>query len=326
MPQRTTVNFSAMLPSSGILPYYVSEARKLTRAPVIYHLASFLTCMGALLDPVSCCYLIRGEQKARSERLFLWMLLVGKTGNKKTTAAEMALKVFENHLKKRTRSPEGGRKGLEDMLLAEPYPVVKMREAGAWFANNRMAWSGDGATFWTQCYDGSYMPRNIADPKYVPEEIKVGVTILGMGPQKEIQRATRASDWEGGLGPRLCFCKADPIKQGPGGFDWPTPVLELLQRGVDRTKSIAESSRYFVVSKEARELWDLWDARHTRKLEQASELHAQMGSRLSWHVLRIAAIIAASRFSTVVERKDVFAACNFGVWLRRSAMSMEPGY
>jgi hypothetical protein len=321
-----SVDFSAMLPSTGLIPYYVSEAMRLTRAPVVYHLASVVTLLGAVLDPVACCYLMMGPGLNREERLFLWMLLVGPTDNKKTYSTELALEVFGKQLAHRVRGPEGGRKGLEDMLLAEPYPVVHMREAGAFFANNRQAYSADGATFWTQAYDGSYQPRNIANPNLVMDRIKVGVTMLGMGPSSEIQRSTRASDWYGGLFPRLNICQGPAIKRGPGGAGWPPEVLRRLGAGVERIRAVAEKAHYLVVAREARALWNLWSERHSQALERGSDLHASMGSRLSWHVLRIATIFAASRFSTTVERQDVVAACNFGHWLRRSAMSMEPGY
>jgi hypothetical protein len=326
VPASRTVPVAPMMPAEGLVPYYVSEAKKLTRAPVIYHVASVLTLLGAVLDPVSCCYLIMGPGLYRKERLFLWTLLVGPTGNKKTYSTELALDVFSEQLATRVRGPEGGRKGLEDMLLGQHNPVVYMCEAAAWFANNRAAYSGDGATFWTQAYDGNYMPRNVADPSAPPKRFRVGVTILAMGPPREIQRATRISDWESGLFPRLCFCKGPDIERGPGGAGWPPEVRARLQRGIERMKDMAQAAHYLVVSKEARILWNRWDDRNTAYLRMQSDLHASMGGRLGWHVLRLAAIMAASRFSTVVETKDVVAAANFGRWLRDSAMGMEPGY
>jgi hypothetical protein len=158
------------------------------------------------------------------------------------------------------------------------------------------------------------------------DRIKVGVTILGMGPSSEIQRSTRASDWYGGLFPRLNICRGPAIKRGPGGAGWPPEVLRRLENGVEKIRAMAEKAHYLVVSCEARALWNLWSERHSLVLERGSDLHASMGSRLTWHVLRTATIFAASRFSVTVERQDVVAACNFGRWLRDSSRSMEPGY
>lgn len=326
MDRPTYVDLAPMMPTSGIIPYYVSEAKRLTRAPTIYHLASLVTVLGAVLDPVSCCHLVLGPGLYREERLFLWMLLIGPTGNKKTYASELALEATSKFTSNRVRGPEGGRKGLEDMLVAEPYAVVHMREAAAWFAGNRMAYSGDGATFWTQVYDGSYIQRNVADPGRAPKRFKVGVTILAMGPKREIEKKTRVSDWESGLLARLCLCSGPDIEKGPGGAKWPTPVLRKLHRGIASMERMAEDAYRITVTREAHETWNLWCDRHDRVMASKAEMYEKLCSRLNWHVLRWATIYAASRFSTTVERRDMVAACNFGRWLRDSALSMEPGY
>ena len=325
MIQRRHIPLQLLMPTTGLLPYYVSEARKLTRAPEVYHLASIVTLLGAVLDPVACAYLTWDNGLSRRERLFLWTLLIGPAGNKKTYSSELALLAVLPHVEKRHRSGEGGRRALEDMLIHEPNPVLHVTEAASWFANNRQAGSMEGASFWTQVYDGYYMPRNRADSgDDASARIRVGVTLLLMGPDEEIIRTTRRSDWMGGLIPRLNICRAGRIKRGPGGAEWPPEILNRIRKAVDRIHGLAEKAQYLVLTKQARVTWERWQAKHDRMMETVSELHENIGSRVPWHVLRIAAIYAASRMSTVVERRDVVAACNFGRFLRGCSLSMEP--
>lgn len=319
------VPIPSLLPSKGILPYYVSEARKLTRAPEVYHIASIVTVFGALLDPISCGYVVWPDGLFRRERLFLWTMLIGPTGNKKTYSTELAVKACHPFIGPRIRSGEGGRRALEDMLLEEPYPLVWQTEAASWFANNRQGYMVEGASFWTQVYDGHYLPRPRTGVAERRERFKVGVSLLIMGPEDEIIRSTRRSDWKGGLVPRLNVCRAGRMHRGSGkGAEWPVPVLTTLQRGIRRMLGVASKAKYLCLTREARLAWEGWQARHERRMESVGELHEGIGGRLPWHVLRIASIYAASRFSPIVERRDVIQACNLGMVLRRSALAMRP--
>jgi hypothetical protein len=322
----TYIPLPLIVPGEGIIPYYVHEAEKLTRAPVIYHVASLVTVLGAILDPICCAYVMDGNLY-RKERLFLWTLLIGPSDNKKTYSSTLAIDAAMPLIEKRIRGSEGGRGALEQMLIDEPYPIVRVTEAASWFGNNRMAYMVEGAAFWTAVYDGMYQPRNKSDMSGAERRaFKVGVTLLAMGPDDEILRTTRRSDWYSGLIPRLNIFREGPRQDGKGGYAWPEPVLRRLQSGFRKMQDMAGSSGYLVLTREARVLHQLWEDRHAAKMKACSDLHSKIGSRLPWHVLRIAAIYAASRFSTTVERKDVVAACNLGRWLRNCAMSMEPGY
>ncbi|MBN1773158.1 MAG: DUF3987 domain-containing protein [Deltaproteobacteria bacterium] len=319
------VPLPSLLPRRGILPYYVSEARKLTGAPDIYHLASILTVFGALLDPIACGYVVWPNGLFRRERLFLWMLLIGPSGNKKTYSTELAVKACGDHLGPRIRNGEGGRRALEDMLIAERYPLVWQTEAASWFANNRQGYMVEGASFWTQVYDGHYAPRPRSGESESRERFKVGVSLLIMGPEDEILRSTRRSDWKGGLMPRLNICRAGRMRRGRGkGAEWPPAVLAVLDRGIKKMLEVAAGAKYLRLTREARETWESWQYRHERKMATVGDLHEGLAGRLPWHVLRIASIYAASRFSTIVERRDVIPACNFGLLLRRGALSFEP--
>lgn len=319
----TALPLASMMPATGILPYYFSEASKLTTAPEVYHLASIVTAMGAMLDPVACAYLMR-DGLFRRERLFLWMLLVGPSGNKKTYTSDLALEATGKYTESRMRSPEGGRKALDEMLQDEPNPILHIREAASWFANNRQAYMVEGAAFWSGAYDGYYTPRNAAG-RTAKKRIRVGVSLLAMGPESEIIRAVKRPDWMSGLLPRINVCKAGQRRKGRGGAAWPPAVLARIQAALNRMVTVARSAYYIRVTREARKLWDKWTDELEEYLAGRSEIHESIGSRLSWHVLRIATIFACSRFSTVVEREDVEAACLFGRYLRDSAMSLDPG-
>lgn len=321
--QSTTIPIQALIPATGLFPYYVSEAKQLTKAPVVYHVASLVTILGAILDPICCAYLM-DEGHSRQERLFLWTLLIGPPDNKKTYSSDLAIRACKKFIAGRVRGPEGGRAALEQMLFDQPNPIIHIREAASWFAGNRAGYMAEGAAFWTSVYDGYYQPRNKNEKGRIQEAFRVGVTLLAMGPDEEIIRTTRRSDWHSGLVPRLNIVRAGKRKDGKGGFDWPPDVLVRIERWIDRMIDMASRAQYLVLTRQARLLRQKWEDRHNAKMKLASDVHAKIGSRLPWHVLRVAAIYAASRLSPTVEAQDVAAACNLGLLIRRSAMSMKP--
>lgn len=307
---------ASLVPATGLFPYYITQASRLTRCPPVYHIASLAAVIGAIAEPRTELLMGSGDL-VRKERFFLWFLLIGPSANKKSYSTDLALAVADDLLSDRKRTGIGTRRELETELRDEPRPFIFIREAAAWFANNRQAMMADGSSFWTTAYDGWVQPKGA-------KEFPVGPTIVMAGPTIDVMRITRARDWMNGLLSRICLVAAGPIQRGPGGHAWPEPVKQRIAGKLSEIGEIASQAPFVHTTRQARLYHEKWDTKLGMFLSSKSDLHATACNRLAWQTFRLAGVYALSRSSTVVSLDDMKAACRFGEYIRDSVMSIDP--
>jgi hypothetical protein len=305
-----------LVPTTGLFPAYIRAASSLTDAPALYHVAAFLAILSSVVCPHAQGLVVQGR-KHRREPLFLWLMLMGQSGNRKSEAAKKAVELAADPrlIGTRIRSAAGSRQGIEEMLQAERHPFVFIQEAALWFRSNRAAYMHDGAAMWCEVYDGMMLGRNLASNSSNPEEDKknvVRVSLLACGATPAVMRATKPDDWSGGLLARVMILGTPMGQERPGPFSWPDSVAQKLRDHICGLVELAQSTHYVRVLPEASTRWDAWLLRLSGRARGLSEVHAVLCRRLPAHVLRIACLYALSRRSLTVSADDMIRAMALG--------------
>lgn len=308
---RRSFTLRELVPQTGFFPSYLDAVSRLCDAPGLYHIGSVLAVLSACAAP-HAIGVSRHAGRRRNEPLFLWMLLMGESGSRKTQAIikAKALAVWDPQnkglgtgpLAGRARSALGSRVGLIEMLRIEPNPFVLIEEAAVWFRANRAAYMHDGAATWCEIYDGQILDSNLRDnAKAVatteePHE-DIRVSLLASGATPNLMRATRPEDWTSGLLARVMILATDPPNDRPGPYSWGEPALERLRADLNRIVENAKRGRCVRLEDDARQLWDGWLLDLGRRTRGLYETHAILLRRLPAFALRIAFIYALSRGS-----------------------------
>lgn len=323
-----------MVPDVGLFPLYLRNAGRVTDAPGPYHVGALLAILSALSCPHARAS-IRVGRDERREPLHLWILLVGPSGNRKTTCVNLASEAAEAVLGGRYRSALGSAAGIEEMLMREPYPVMLIPEAPTWFASNRASYMHDGAALFCDLYDGRIRRRNVLegaprpskrskDQGKDPDSRKaVNVTILAAGATAGLMRSTRRVDWEGGLLSRVLIVGAGEPRYRPIPFSWDEDFLASFQRRLIAVENIAKRTQTVSPTDKARQEYEAWSFRLHAGLRGLSDAHSILCNRLTHHVLRIAALYALSRLSVEISGDDMLRACHFGLYCRDSILALD---
>jgi hypothetical protein len=322
-----------MVPDVGLFPIYLRNASRVTDAPGPYHVGALLGVMSAVACPHARAS-IRVGRDERREPLHLWILLVGPSGNRKTTCVNLASEAAEKVLGGRYRSPLGSAAGIEEMVLREPHPFMLIPEAPTWFAGNRASYMHDGAALYCDLYDGRIRRRNVLEG--APRQSKrrkgepqadtikqVNVTILAAGATAGLMRSTRRVDWEGGLLSRVLIVGAGEPRYRPIPFSWDESFLDSFKRRLIAVENIAKRTQTVSPTDAARKEYEAWSFRLHAGLRGLSDAHSILCNRLTHHVLRIASLYALSRLSTEITGDDMIRACHFGLYCRDSILALE---
>lgn len=322
-----------MIPDVGLFPLYLRNAGRVTDAPGPYHVGALLSILSGIACPHARAS-IRVGRDERREPLHLWILLVGPSGNRKTTCVNLASEAAESVLGDRYRSALGSAAGIEEMLLREPYPIMLIPEAPTWFASNRASYMHDGAALFCDLYDGRIRRRNVLEgaPRQSkrqkgekqPDTLKaVNVTILAAGATAGLMRSTRRVDWEGGLLSRVLIVGAGDPRYRPIPFSWDESFLTSFTRRLRAVENIAKRTSVVTPTNEARQEYEGWSFQLHAGLRGLSDAHAILCNRLTHHVLRISALYALSRLETIISRDDMLRACAFGLYCRDSLLALD---
>ncbi|MDD5265339.1 MAG: DUF3987 domain-containing protein [Candidatus Bipolaricaulis sp.] len=307
--QNQKVTIRDLVPPTGIVPSYLTAVSRLCDAPMLYHLGALLSVLAASAAP-NCVGVQTSAGRKKSEPLFLWMMLMGESGSRKTQALikvkDLALKVAgkasnRSLLGARARSALGSRAGLIEMLRVEPSPWVLIEEAAVWFRANRAAYMHDGAATWCEIFDGQILTSNLVDNAKrnatKPEDPEIRVSLLATGATPAVMRATRPEDWTSGLLARVMILATDPPQDRPGPYDWSEPVVERLREQIRKMSENAKRSGVVRLDDDARRLWDSWLLDLARRMRGIYETPAILLRRLPAFALRIAYLYALSRGS-----------------------------
>ncbi len=324
--------FSDLVPRTGFLPSYFLAARRLCDAPLLYHLGSILPVLSAVVCP-SCIGVASGSGGKMKEPLFLWVMLLGESGSRKTQAflKAKALGVFDAQnpgcgpgpLASRARTAMGSRAGLEAMLELEPNAFVTIEELAPWIRSHRAAYAQDGAQTWCEIFDGrldrSNLRKNAEENAQAAkdkakvrrpaqkDEKPVRVSFLATGATPSVMSATRAQPqiWDSGLFARVVVLSTDPPDDRPGPYAWSPGALDDLRSDLVEVGELATRIGTVTVDDDAKRLWDGWLLDRGSRNRGLCETHAILLRRLPSFAFRIGCLYALSRGSSRTSLDDM---------------------
>ena len=124
-------NISETIPNSGLFQTYVARAQRLTDAPSIYHVGALLGTLSAVLCPHTRLVFKSGDRQ-HHEPLQLWILLAGKSNNRKSHALDMATTV-SSYGKIKLAAQKGESIPVGWMVDRKGQPLTDPRRAGEGF-------------------------------------------------------------------------------------------------------------------------------------------------------------------------------------------------
>lgn len=306
---QSKVSIRDLVPPTGIIPNYLTAVSRLCDAPMLYHLGALLSVLAAEAAP-NCVGVQTSAGRKKEDPLFLWIMLMGESGGRKTQALtkakDLALKVkgeFDEHslLGQRVRSALGSRAGLIEMLRIEPAPWVLIEEAAVWFRSNRHAYMSDGAATWCEIWDGQILNSNLVGTAkrnaLKTDRPEIRVSLIATGATPAVMRATRPEDWTSGLLARVMILATDPPQDRPGPYDWSEPVVQRLRDQIAKMAENAKRSGVVRLDDDARRTWDYWLLDLARRMRGIHETPAILLRRLPDFAKRIAFLYALSRGS-----------------------------
>lgn len=324
-----------LIPPDGIMPLYLREASNLSPAPAVYHIASLLTMISAIVCP-TCVLVRRSKHRSRTDLLHLWTIMCGPPNNGKSYSAKMARRVAAKSLRGRIVAPIGSLQGLEQALQQNPTAMLFADEFSRFLSENRASWMrGNGSQFWCKVFDGKMDVRNLQlDPKdpqaapgerkqaAQPDEIDVRVTMLGAAATGSLVAGLKPGDWQGGFMSRALFIAAHRNEATDDWFDWPPQVQEKIERSLVDIEAFGTENREIGWDPQAYELYRSWFHSTEQAMEGFGPVHADALARLTRHVRVICALYAASAMSRLILLPMVRAAVALGDYAKLCTLSL----
>jgi len=325
-----------LVPSTGLFPSYINAVSRLCDTPGLYHVGSLLAALSACVAP-HCIGVLRHAGRSRREPLFLWILLMGESGSRKTQSVikikAVTLRDPQNKdlgvgpLAIRARSPLGSRAGLIEMLRVEPAPFVLIEEAAVWFRANRAAYMHDGAATWCEIYDGQILDSNLVDNvkknALGDNSPEIRVSLLASGATPNLMRATKPEDWTSGLLARVLILATDPPVDRPGPFSWSPQVIGRLRKELGTIVTNSKRAGQIRMDDDARQLWDGWLLDLGRRARGLFDTHAILLRRLPAFALRTAYLYAVSHGSLRAGLDDMNRALRLADLSRDCVLSLD---
>lgn len=329
----------SLVPASGFFLEYLQWVQRLTDAPPVYHIASALSVMSA-----TCSRWAEGRFEVQSldgttlssvYPTSLWVLVVGPSGDRKSTAMDYAMSVGSksgaiNDISAISGSPEA----TFDLVSKKPDVFFYHSEGSTLFAQLQASYWLQGQGFLCDLYDGREDPpykriltgkRSKKDPTPTTIEIvitKPRVTIL-VGIAPDLLDQARKSDWTGGLIGRMLLIYGErtrydetPPKKDDVGLLRMSAYIAQIRKGLEGYQNGAGLK--VGMQKDALDAYMVW----------AKDLDAATGARppklralfrrLPLHVMRIAALYAISQFHDSVRMESMIPAIRLGEYSRQS--------
>lgn len=329
----------SLIPAAGFFPEYFSWVRRLTDAPEPYHIASSLAVMSAVCSRLSEgrfeLQQLDGTTLASVYPTSLWVLIVGPSGDRKSTAMDYAVSVGSSSgaisdISAISGSPEA----TFDLVSKKPDVFFYHPEGSTLFSQLQASYWLQGQGFLCDLYDGRDDPpykriltgkRSKKDPTPTTIEIVIQrprVSIL-IGIAPDLLDQARKSDWTGGLIGRMLLIYGErtrydetPPKRDEAGHAKMASYIKMIRRGLESYQN--GKGLKIGMQKEALDAYMVW-ARDLDMLtaSRPPKLRA-LFRRLPLHVIRVAALYAVSQFHDSVRLESMIPAIRLGEYSRLS--------
>jgi hypothetical protein len=351
-------NISEVIPDSGLFRTYVARAQRLTDAPSVYHVGALLGTLSAVLCPCTRL-LFRSGDRAHYEPLQLWVLLCGKSKNRKSHSLDLATAALGPWTDRRLCPDSGTREGFEEFMVRHPDAFLAIREGPTWLSDNRAVWMRNGSAWWCKIFDGKLEPklrrkdkeskdleREVLELRSALSQVQAGlpavpqadsseptkivypvmVTISMAGETTAMIAASRPTDWTGGMFSRMLILSANrKPKENREWYDWPEKDLARIRSLVGDCETLAKGCAGVTVSEKAWRVFDDWNDPCQNSTDGLPNGQSTVLSRLGRHVKIVAALYALSCGQTEVDADVMRAAVSLGRWSHQTVLQLPIG-
>lgn len=192
------------IPKEGFLPAYLRYAVTRTDAPAVFHLGSALALLSVIAPPD-----LGLPWMPRVLRANFWTMLVGRSGDRKTSAIDAAIDVLkvaapDFDVSEAPGSPEA----FGAMLKDKPQRLIPYREFGSFLSGTVRGYARPLREKFTEAYDCTDTMSTVFKAKTITIEQPRVSLLVGVTPAY-LQEFTAPGDWEGGFCARFCTLLAD---------------------------------------------------------------------------------------------------------------------
>lgn len=322
-----------LIPTRGFFPEYLKWVQRLTDAPSVYHIASALSAVSATVSnfaegefgiPMRDGSILRSVFPTN-----LWILLVGPSGDRKSTAMEKSVECVQpvvGTISAISGSPEA----TFDLVSHKPDIFFYHSEGATLFSQLQASYWLQGQGLLCDLYDGREEPpyvrtltgqRTKKNPNPKPTTITIRrprVSIL-IGIAPEMLDQTRRSDWTGGLIGRMMLIygelaspSEEPPKTDDVGRAMLATYLQKIRTSLEEEKKSRGTQLKIGIRPDALQMYMDWSRHLAATTKNRPPKIRSLFRRLPMHVLRTAALYAVSQFCDVITSETIIPAIRFG--------------
>lgn len=333
------MNVTDLIPKEGFLPAYMDYVTRLTDAPETYHVVSALSVLSG-----ACSRIVEGRFDVQAidgtvlssvYPTSLWVLIIGPSGDRKTTAMTYATQIGSGSgVIEEVGAISGSPEGTFDLVAKIPDIFMYHPEGSTLFGQLQASYWAQGQGFLCDLYDGRDDPPYVrilsakrtkkdedADVRKVIIRRPRVTMLIGIAP--DLLDQARKSDWTGGLIGRMLLVYGErsrydetPPKQDP---ERRAKLEAILGKMKTDLKTFTNGHGLTVgMTRDALEAYIVW----ARDLDVATTSRPpklrSLFRRLPLHVMRIAALYAVSQFKDVVDPSSMIPAIRLGDYSHQS--------
>lgn len=323
-----------LVPSKGFFYDYVQYASALTDAPEIYHVISALAVFSAVTSNyVEIRYPTRAPDGRTLETwspMHLWFLIVGPSGDRKSTSMNLAVETAKNVIQEQIAGVGSTPESTFDFVGHKPHAFFFYPEGVSLFTMFNASYWQHGQGIFCDLYDGreDYVrqltgTRTKSNPSPDPVEIHVRrprVSLL-TGIAVEHLDNIRRTDWTGGLIGRmaLVYDERTRLIDTPGLKDEVGRLkLESQLQKLRNTLTSLSKPLQMGAQPAAIDVYSAWSRKLDAKVVERPAKVRSLFNRLPNHILRIAAAYAVSQMYNEIDVNSMMAAIRLGEVIEQS--------
>ena len=340
--ESTLPPIEACYPQDGFFARYMQYAHELTDAPDVYHLAAMLAVHSAVFATDAEVYFEVEVAKKNGEPIKritqspipLWTLITGDSGDRKSTAVDIASDLAEPLIRDRIGGIGSTPEATLDLVAGRPDTFFCYSEGAQFFGQFFAPYWRHGQGIFPLLYDGRAVVKDLAGqrkknrsgptPTYRIEIPNPRVSLLVSVAYSHLNKA-QDTDWTGGLIARMGIFydrrvrEQDFLLTNEHEQDLLRTELRQTYKAI-RTQVIKQGHPIRLgIKPDALEAFRTWrmefeGLRYLRH-EKLQALH----NRIPQHVLRYAAHYALSRRQLGINVGSMIPALNLGNWVATGA-------
>lgn len=318
------------IPQTGFFPAYLRYAMSVTDAPELYHVGGAIAAFAAAVSGKARLEFVIENGAVAEFPLHMWIMLLGKSGGRKSAACERVLKLCDSFIGE--RGPTGGSpEAFYSWIAKKPVCLFFFTEMAALFGLQQASYWQQGATFFNEVYDGSDFKRTLMGAekgrkgkKLLEIEIpQPRVTLLGCATPSLLDSTTRETDWTGGMIGRMLPFYADRTELNV----WPNLRIpateEQIRKMVGGVVSAISDGAAIGLTRGAMRAYDEWMRVLDGTIEDYPERMQAIITRLPQHILRVAGLYALSTMYADVDTDLMMRAITLGDFAKSTIVKLS---